>query len=48
MNVTQECDRYFTNIENFAYGEINDRGFSDPHPSGSFQKHLQSHKSRSS
>ena len=28
-------NRYFDRIENFAYGEINERSFSNPHPSSS-------------
>ena len=27
----KESKRYFCNIENFAYGEINERSFSNPH-----------------
>ena len=27
-----ESNRYFCKIENFAYGEINERSFSNPHP----------------
>ena len=27
-----ESYRYFCKIENFAYGEINERSFSNPHP----------------
>ena len=30
----KESNRYFWKIENFAYGEINERGFSNPHPWG--------------
>ena len=29
----RESNRYFCNIENFAYGEISERSFSNPHPS---------------
>ena len=29
----EESDTYFCHIENFAYGEINERNFSNPHPS---------------
>ena len=29
----KECNRYFCEIENFAYGEIDERSFSNPHPS---------------
>ena len=29
----KESNMYFCDIENFAYGEINERGFSNPHPS---------------
>ena len=29
----KESNRYFYKIENFAYGEINKRSFSNPHPS---------------
>ena len=32
MNVIKKSNRYFWKIENFAYGEINERGFSNPHP----------------
>ena len=28
----KECNRYFCVIENFAYGEIDERSFSNPHP----------------
>ena len=28
----KESDRYLCKIENFAYGEINERNFSNPHP----------------
>ena len=28
----RESNRYFRNIENFAYGEISERSFSNPHP----------------
>ena len=28
----KECNRYFCQIENFAYGEIDERNFSNPHP----------------
>ena len=28
----EESDMYFCKIENFAYGEINERSFSNPHP----------------
>ena len=28
----RESNRYFCKIENFAYGEINERSFSNPHP----------------
>ena len=28
----RESNRYFCKIENFAYGEISERGFSNPHP----------------
>ena len=28
----KESDMYFCNVENFAYGEINERSFSNPHP----------------
>ena len=28
----RESNRYFCNIENFAYGEISERSFSNPHP----------------
>ena len=28
----EESNMYFCHIENFAYGEINDRSFSNPHP----------------
>ena len=28
----KERNRYFFKIENFAYGEIEERGFSNPHP----------------
>ena len=28
----KESNRYFWKIENFAYGEINERNFSNPHP----------------
>ena len=28
----KESNRYFCKIENFAYGEINERSFSNPHP----------------
>ena len=28
----EESNMYFCYIENFAYGEINERGFSNPHP----------------
>ena len=40
----KECNWYFCEIENFAYGEIDERSFSNPHPSsvnsqaGSVQK----------
>ena len=27
-----KSSRYFCQIENFAYGEINERSFSNPHP----------------
>ena len=27
----EESNRYFCKIEKFAYGEINERGFSNPH-----------------
>ena len=29
----RESNRYFWKIENFAYGEISERSFSNPHPS---------------
>ena len=29
----RESNRYFCKIENFAYGEISERSFSNPHPS---------------
>ena len=29
----RESNRYFCKIENFAYGEISERNFSNPHPS---------------
>ena len=35
MDVTKslkESNRFFCDIENFAYGEINERGFSNPRP----------------
>ena len=28
----KECNRYFCEIDNFAYGEIDERSFSNPHP----------------
>ena len=28
----KECNRYFCEIENFAYGEIDERSYSNPHP----------------
>ena len=28
----KECNRYFCEIANFAYGEIDERSFSNPHP----------------
>ena len=28
----KKCSRYFCQIENFAYGEIDKRNFSNPHP----------------
>ena len=28
----KQSKRYFRKIENFAYGEINERSFSNPHP----------------
>ena len=28
----KESKSYFCKIENFAYGEINERSFSNPHP----------------
>ena len=28
----KECNRYFCQIENFAYGEVDERNFSNPHP----------------
>ena len=28
----KECSRYFCEIEKFAYGEIDERSFSNPHP----------------
>ena len=28
----KECNRYFCQIENFAYGEIDERNFRNPHP----------------
>ena len=28
----EESNRYFSRIENFAYGEFNERSFSNPHP----------------
>ena len=28
----KECNRYFCEIKNFAYGEIDERSFSNPHP----------------
>ena len=28
----KDCNRYFSKIENFAYGEINGRSLSNPHP----------------
>ena len=28
----KECNRYFCEITNFAYGEIDERSFSNPHP----------------
>ena len=28
----EESNMYFCHIENFAYGEINERSFSNPHP----------------
>ena len=28
----EESNRYFYKIENFAYGEINEQNFSNPHP----------------
>ena len=30
--VKYECNRHFCKIRNFAYGEINERSFSNPHP----------------
>ena len=32
MNVIKKINRYFCKIEYFAYGEINKRSFSNPHP----------------
>ena len=29
----EESNMYFREIENFAYGEVNERSFSNPHPS---------------
>ena len=40
----KESNRYFCKIENFAYGEINERSFSNPHP----WSHLTVHDGRSS
>ena len=31
MDAIQESNRYFYEIENFAYGEVNERSFSNPH-----------------
>ena len=28
----EESNMYFCHVENFAYGEINERSFSNPHP----------------
>ena len=30
--IKKKYNRYFCKIENFAYGEINERTFSNPHP----------------
>ena len=30
----RESNKYFCKIENFAYGEISERSFSNPHPTG--------------
>ena len=30
----KESKRYFREIGYFAYGEVNEQGFSNPHPSG--------------
>ena len=35
----KEFNRYLCNIENFAYGEINERNFSNPHPCFEGLKH---------
>ena len=32
INVIKKSKRYFCNIENVAYAEINERSFSNPHP----------------
>ena len=32
----EESNMYFCKIENFAYGEINEQSFSNPHPSAGF------------
>ena len=32
MNVVKKSQRYFRNIKNFVYGEINERSFSNPTP----------------
>ena len=34
----RESNRYFCNIEYFAYGEISERSFSNPHPRTQFVK----------
>ena len=35
----KESNSYFRKIENFAYGEISERSFSNPHP-GLFDKQI--------
>ena len=32
-----ESNMYFCHVEKFAYGKINERSFSNPHPRGLFQ-----------
>ena len=37
---------YFCKVENFAYGEINERSFSNPHPLGDSLYHVELYRTK--